>query len=151
MKQLLEVAVPEKIWWDLRRRFLASAPLEDGAFLTASWAPPILTIKAVVEPRLDGWDWQAETSLKPSTAYLNRAAAQAQSSGLVAVFVHTHPMGWAEFSGADEWAHEAWAPFFQRNSEHGCFASLVWGMGRWSASIWTPSGRLDSKEVRVNG
>lgn len=134
-------------WGPVRKRLLESAPVEDGAFFLAQWTAPRLRLHTEVSQPPEPWDAQGELFLKPSTAYLNRVAAWAEREDAIPVFIHTHPMGWAEFSYADEHAHDGWRPFFEQYNTPRGFASLLWAMRDWNASLWLDGRRFDTMEV----
>lgn len=136
----------------------ASEPLEDGAFVLGRPVETANGWRIVIDEEVssaDGsgrWAIQEERRLKPTTRYKSRTMGLADQSDRIPVFIHSHPGGPAAFSGADEWAHEAWAPNFIEVVGQDAFGSIVVSkQDSIFGDLWVGDTRLEADVVDTGG
>ncbi|MHB1260183.1 MAG: HesA/MoeB/ThiF family protein [Thermoplasmatota archaeon] len=141
------LAILRQAWHPIVAAIDGSDGDEEGGFLLARIHRTRHGIRLVADEFLDApdgrkWRLQGPAQLAPTTAYMSHAAGSADLSNRIPVFVHNHPPTYADFSPADEWAHEAWAPFFVNNTTLQGFVSLVVAGGKVIGDLWLDDTRI---------
>jgi hypothetical protein len=80
----------------LKDFLFSSSPKENGCFLMANHykAGPtksVLIVTKVILPTHNSWQHAGESSLVPTSEFINKAVIEADVTGLCPIFVHTHP------------------------------------------------------------
>ena len=153
---MLKLSFLGEVWDAVYAEITRAHPVEEGAFLlgravgTAHGARVIVD-RAVDPPDRDKWRLQNEGQLAPTSEYMSRTAGLADNSARIPVFVHSHPFGPANFSLTDDWAHEAWAPFFVENVQQAAFISVVVAGRDLAADMWIGGARFPFDVVTCAG
>lgn len=155
---MLRYSILGDIWESLVNRMRASEPLEDGAFVLGRPVKTANGWRIVIDKEVtsaDGsgrWAVQEDRRLKPTTRYKSRTMGLANQSNRIPVFIHSHPRGPAAFSGADDWAHEAWAPNFIEVVGQDSFGSIVVSKGTSIlGDLWVDNTRIEADVVDTGG
>ena len=89
------VVFSKKFYNDLTELLFSTAPRENGCFLLANSYKTkdrsVLLVTETVRPTADSWNYSSHRSLEPSSSYVSRCVATADTTGSSPVFVHTHP------------------------------------------------------------
>jgi len=87
---------PRTLYDDMQELLFSTAPEENGFFLmtnhyTARNGIVVVTVSKSVAPDSTSWKVRGPDMLEPTTAFINKAAVEADNVGAGVFFIHTHP------------------------------------------------------------
>ena len=155
-----KLAILSEPWSHIQQHMKRDYPDESGGFLLARAVEAESGVRLVVDEIIDPfegddrWRLQNQQQLAPSGEYMSKTAARADNASRIPVFIHNHPTGTLKtFSYADDWAHEAWAPFFEGVGQNGFISILVAGDGdnieAAIADVWSEGEQYEVDTVTV--
>jgi len=153
---VIRLSILGPVWDRLSTQFASNMDTEEGGFLLARATATPEGLRVVIDgdvpfPAAEKWRLQNSGQLAPTTAYMSLTAGVANQRKRIPAFVHTHPFGPAHFSPVDEWAFEAWAPFFEENCDSGAFIAIVVAGDTLIADMWVGADRKPFQSVTCGG
>ncbi|MEM0135552.1 MAG: ThiF family adenylyltransferase [Thermoplasmatales archaeon] len=91
-----KVIFAESLYAEMHKYLFSNSPNENGCFLLANHYNAgrynsVLIVTKIIRPDPNNWQYADDSSLAPTSEFINRAVIEADSSGLCPLFVHTHP------------------------------------------------------------
>ena len=91
-----KVIFSESLYKELNDFLLGASPNENGCFLMANHYKTgrnksVLIVTKVIQPDTYSWQYVGDSSLAPTSEFINKAVTEADVTGLCPIFVHTHP------------------------------------------------------------
>jgi hypothetical protein len=91
-----KIIFPGSLYAKLTDFLYSASPNENGCFLMANHykterTKSVLMVTKVILPTHNSWQYAGDSSLAPTSEFINKAVTEADVSGLCPIFVHTHP------------------------------------------------------------